>query len=142
LVALAELVLLKITDPSRKTANVTQWCKRNECWEEVKKVQIDLPQNIASCLITVDEQKAARRSAKKEQKVVNEIYAQTEVVNYQAEVWKRLAEFTVGHHMVTPTDVAALTIACKMPQKIPNTYQCKRLLILLQKAVEEGFSIE
>ena len=37
LIELAELVLLKITDPSRKVANVTQWCKKIECWEDVKK---------------------------------------------------------------------------------------------------------
>ena len=44
--------------------------------------------------------------------------------------------------MVTPTDVTALTIACKIPEKIPNTYQCKRLLTLLKRAVEEGFNTE
>lgn len=44
--------------------------------------------------------------------------------------------------MVTPTDVSALAIACKMPAKIPNTYQCKRLLALLRKASEEGFNTE
>lgn len=38
LVALAELILLKITDPERKVANVTQWCKRESCWTEVKKL--------------------------------------------------------------------------------------------------------
>ena len=142
LVALAELVLLKITDPERKVANVTQWCKREACWTDVKKISMQLPKELESCLITVDDQKAAQRSAKKEQKVINEIYAQTEVVNYPVEMWKRLAEFTVNNHMVTPTDVTALTIACKIPSKIPNTYQCKRLLALLNKAVEEGFSID
>ena len=140
LVALAELVLLKITDPERNVANVTQWCKREACWTGIKKINFKLPMELESCLITIDDQKAAKRSAKKEQKVINEIYAQTEVVNYPAEMWKRLAEFTVKNHMVTPTDVTALTIACKIPAKIPNTYQCKRLLALLQKANEEGFS--
>lgn len=142
LVDLAELVLQRITDPARKAANVTQWCKREACWDDVKKIQITLPSNLESCLITVDEEKAAQRTARKDQKVVNEIYVQTEVVNYPAEMWKRLAEFTVNNHMVTPTDVTALSMACKIPVKIPNTYQCKRLLALLQKAVDEGFNIE
>lgn len=142
LITLAELVLLKITDPLRKTANVTQWCKRNECWEEVKKIQLALPEKLSTYLISDEEQESAKRSAKKEQKVVNEIYAQTEVVNYSVEMWKRLAEFTVNRHMVTPTDVTALTIACKMPNKIPNIYQCKRLLALLERALQEGFSTE
>lgn len=142
LIALAELVLLKITDPSRKVANVTQWCKRNDCWEEVKKISLDIPAGIESCLITIDEQKAAQKSAKKEQKVVNEIQVQTTVVNYPVDMWKRLSEFVVRNHMITPTDVSALTIACQMPSKIPNTYQCKRLLALLKNASAEGFNIE
>ena len=142
LIALAELVLLKITDPLRKVANVTQWCKRNDCWDEVKKISLDIPAGIESCLITIDEQKAAQKSAKKEQKVVNEIQVQTTVVNYPVDMWKRLSEFVVRNHMVTPTDVSALTIACQMPSKIPNTYQCKRLLALLKKASAEGFNIE
>ena len=142
LIALAELVLLKITDPSRKVVNVTQWCKRNDCWDEVKKISLDIPAGIESCLITIDEQKATQKSAKKEQKVVNEIQVQTTVVNYPVDMWKRLSEFVVRNHMVTSTDVSALTIACQMPSKIPNTYQCKRLLALLKKASAEGFNIE
>ena len=142
LIALAELVLLKITAPSRKVANVTQWCKRNDCWDEVKKISLDIPAGIESYLITIDEQKAAQKSAKKQQKVVNEIQVQTTVVNYPVDLWKRLSEFVVRNHMVTPTDVSALTIACQMPSKIPNTYQCKRLLALMKKASSEGFNIE
>ena len=139
LIALAELVLLKITDPKREVVNVTQWCKRGACWTDVKKINMPLPKELETCLITIDEQKSAQKYARKEQKVDNEIMAQTEVINYSADLWKRLAEFSVKNHMVTPTDVSALTIACKIPEKIPNTYQCKRLLALLEKAKEEGF---
>lgn len=140
LLGLAELVLTKLTDPSRPVANVTQWCKREACWAGIKKIEFSLPADLESCLITVDEQKEAQRSAKKDQKIVNEIYAQSEVVSHPAEMWKRLAEFSVKNHLVSPTDVTALTIACKIPNKIPNTYQCKRLLALLERAVEEGFN--
>ena len=140
LLALAELVLIKLTDPDRPVANVTQWCKRDACWTGIKKIGFALPPEMESCLITIDEQKAAQRSAKKDQKIVNEIYAQSEVVNRPVEMWKRLAEFAVTNHLVTPTDVTALTIACKIPEKMPNTYQCKRLLALLERAVEEGFN--
>lgn len=141
LLALAKLVFLKITDPHRKVINVTQWCKRLECWEGVQTVKLQLPEALESCLITSDEEKAAQRAAKKEQKVVNDINAQVEVVKYTADQWKQLSEFCVMNHLVTPTDVTALTIACKIPVKLPNTYQSKRLLALLEKAIEEGFNI-
>lgn len=140
LLALAEMVLLKLTDPERPVANVTQWCKRESCWTGIKNLKYRLPTDIESCLLTTDEQKEAQRSAKKDQKIVNEIYAQSEVVNRPVELWKRLADFAVKRHLVTPTDVTALTIACKIPEKIPNTYQCKRLLALLERAIEEGFN--
>lgn len=140
LMGIAELVLAKLTDPDRPIANVTQWCKRTSCWAEIKKIDYALSANLRDCLITINEKKAEQRSAKKDQKVVNEIYAQSEVVSRPVEMWKRLAEFTVQNHLVTPTDVTALTVACKIPEKIPNTYQSKRLLALLERAVEEGFN--
>ena len=142
LIDLAHLVLEKITDPSRKVVNVTQWCKREACWSEVKQIKYILPDNIESCLISFNEQKSEQRHANKTQKVMNDIQAQTEVVKYSPDVWKNLSTFAVNNHLVTPSDVSALTVACKIPSKIPNSYQCKRLLELLEKAIEEGFIIE
>lgn len=141
LLALSELVFERITDPKRKIMNVTQWCKRLECWETVKAVKLSLPSNLDGCLITIDQEKDAQKAAKKEQKVVNELNAQIEVMKYTSDQWKSLSEFAVKNHLVTPTDVSALAIACKIPEKLPNTYQSKRLLALLKKAIEEGFNI-
>ena len=141
LLALAEVVLKKLTDPSRKVANVTQWCKRLECWNEVKMISFTLPSALESSLITVDEEKAAQRSAKKAQKETNDINAQVEVVNYSADMWKALSKFVVMKHLVTSADVTALNIACQIPNKIPTAAQSKRLLALMEKAIEEGFNV-
>ena len=142
LVEISKLVFDKITDPSRKVINVTQWCKRNECWEGVKSLSYALPQSIENCLISTEEEKAANRVARKDQKVTNDLNAQMEVVKYSSEMWQRLSVFAVENRLVTPTDVTALSIACKLPAKLPNTYQSKRLLELLAKAKEEGFNSE
>lgn len=141
LLALSKVVLEKITDPSRKVANVTQWCKRVECWNEVKQISFELPAELGNCLITIDEEKAAQRSAKKAQKETNGINAQVEVVNYSAEIWKELSKFVVMKHLVTTADVTALNIACQLPSKIPTVAQSKRLLSLMKKAIEEGFNV-
>ena len=140
LIALAEVVLRKITDPSRRVANVTQWCKRNECWNEVKRLSFSLPHSIENCLITVDEEKAAQRTARKAQKETNDINAQVEVVKYPASMWVSLTQFAVMKHLVAPSDVTALKIACKIPEKIPTAPQSKRLLELMKRAEEEGFN--
>lgn len=142
LVAISEKVFYKITDPGRKTINVTQWCKRLECWDSVKQISMKLPEELDACLIDKDDAIGAEKVAKKDQKVVNDINAQVEVVKYSSDEWKRISEFAVRSHLVTPTDVSALTIACQMPAKLPNSYQCKRLLALLERVKEEGLNIE
>lgn len=141
LIGLSEKVFYKITDSNRRVINVTQWCKRNECWESVKDIDYSLPKSVENYLMTIDEVKIAEKSAKKEQRITNNINAQVEVVKYSAEDWKELSEFAVNNHLVGSADIAALSIACKIPLKIPNSVQSKKLLDLLDRAVQEGFKI-
>ena len=63
------------------------------------------------------------------------------VLLYSSNDWKRLSEFAVNKHLVSPIDVSALAVACKIPAKIPNAFQSKRLLDLLERAIDEGFKI-
>lgn len=142
LVNISEKVFSKITDPNRKTVNVTQWCKRLECWDSVKQINIDLPEELDACLIEEDDAKEAEKAAKKDQKVVNDINAQVEVVKYSVDIWRKISEFAVRSHLVSPTDVSALTVACQMPAKLPSPYQSRRLLALLEKVKNEGFNLE
>ena len=141
LIDIAEKVFYKITDPNRRVINVTQWCKRNECWDIVKNLNYSLPRTIETYLITLDEVKTAEKFAKKEQRITNDINAQVEVVKYSADDWKSLSEFAVNNHLVGSADIAVLAIACKIPLKIPNSVQSKKLLELLERAVQEGFKI-
>lgn len=139
---ISEKIFLKITDPNRPVINVTQWCKRAGCWDSVQAMKIELPQELEECLISNEDDKHKNRMARRDQKVNNGINAQTEVVKYPAEHWKRLAEFAVEHHLVSPTDVSALKMACQLPNKIPNSVQSRHLLELESKARAEGFKSE
>lgn len=141
LIDISEKVFYKITDPNRRVINVTQWCKRNECWDAVKNMNYSLPKDIENYLMTLDEVKTAEKFAKKEQRITNDINAQVEVVKYSADDWKKISEFAVNNHLVSTADVAALSIACKIPSKIPNSVQSKKLLDLLERAIQEGFKI-
>ena len=61
--------------------------------------------------------------------------------NYSVDKWKELSKFAVMKHLVTSADVTALNIACQIPNKIPTAAQSKRLLALMEKAIEEGFNV-
>lgn len=140
LLELAMMVFLKITEEDRPVINVTQWCKREDCWKGVRTIKFPLNREIDNYLISCGEAKDEERKAKIDQKVTNGINAQVEVVNYPVAMWKKLSVFAANNQLLNPTDVLALKMACQMPLKLPNSFQCQRLLELLEKAKEEGFN--
>lgn len=139
---IAEKVFYKITDEKREVMNVTQWCKRAKCWDAVQAIYIELPEELENCLIGTSDADHERKLSRKDQKVVKGINAQTEVIKYPAEHWKRLAEFAVEHRLVNSADVSALKMAVRIPERIPNSVQSQHLLDLESRARAEGFKSE
>ena len=140
LTIISKKVFDKITDPSRPTINVTQWCKRSACWDGVQALNVALPDDIESCLISGDDIKHQKRMAKKDQIINNGINAQTEVVNHPAEHWTRLLEFVSEHKLANTKEITALKIASQIPFKLPTAVQSKLILDLEIKARSEGFN--
>lgn len=139
---LSEKVFYKLTDESRPIINVTQWCKRVACWDGVQAINSPINEDVEDYLISNEDEKHQKKMASKDQRMNNGINAQTEIVKFSAEHWKRLSVFAVEHHLVSSSDVIALKIACQIPFKIPNSVQSRRLLELEAKAREEGFKSE
>lgn len=136
---IAKSVLDSITDPSRGMANVTQWCKREACWDRVKELDITLDANIQSVLIDIDNVKSEVRKARKDQRMVTGIEAQTRVVNYGADYWKKVQYYVAEKKIPYQAEAESLKIACQIPFKLPNSVHSQKLLELLNKAVAEGW---
>ena len=138
---IAEQVFYRITDPNRPTINVTQWCKREGCWNSVQEINLILPAEFSSVLIGKTEVRAAEKEARKDQKVLSETEAQVKVLQYSADQWKKLSAFAMQKHMASPDENMALKYACQIPNKMPSGYQSQRLLALLDRALSEGFNL-
>lgn len=142
LTSLSELVYNQITDQSRKVENVTQWCKREGCWDSVKTINFVLPNEIKDCLISKEEKKNAEREAKADQRVVSEVEVQAKVcTEITPAQWSAAMQFAMSNHMTTLDENTALRIACQIPKKIPTPAQCKKLLEVLERVQEEGFKL-
>lgn len=139
LTAVTKYVFDVITDPNRETINVTQWCKRDACWTRVKNCDHLLNGDWGKILINKDEAKTEQRDAKKDQKIVSDVEAQTKVVEYGAEYWVKVNEFATQKRCGSPDAMMALKIAMRIPSKLPNPYQCQKLLELVSQAESEGF---
>lgn len=140
LVKITKYVFDTITDPNRGTINVTQWCKRESCWESVKRCNIRLGEAIKDVLLDNNENKVAIKEAKQDQKLISDIEAQKKVLELGAMFWKSLNEFVKAKRVpATPDQIKALKYAMLIPTQFPSAYQSVQLLLLLEEARANGF---
>lgn len=139
---LSEAVFYKITDPNRPTINVTQWCKRDACWKGIKDIGITLPESFTKTLIDKSQVKAEQKDAKMDQKIISGAEAQAKILEYTADQWQNLSGFAKQKRMLTPDLITALRYASQIPKELPSAYQSQKLLILLERALSEGFKLE
>ncbi|MDP4120824.1 MAG: AIPR family protein, partial [Bacillota bacterium] len=130
-----------ITDDARPVMNVTEWCKRESCWDGCKKTQFDLSIDIKSCLIYMDDVNESVRSSKKDRKLVNGIEVQAEVINKGSAFWKEVGGFMLSHKLLNPKEMGIMQCAVGMDSgKIPSEKQAVVLMEILERAKDEGFS--
>lgn len=134
----------QITDPARETVNVTQWCKRDNCWKKMQDAALkefnllDIS-NIEMFFVDQEDVRSEEKQAKNKQHEISDMRAQEAVLNYDATFWSQLEEFILSRHLGSPDMRKALWPAKRIPVKIPTPFQAKRLLELLEIARGEGF---
>ncbi len=137
---LTKLVNDLINAPDRETINVTQWCKRAECWKRVQEsCKYAISDSILSCCISHDEELAEKAYARKDSKIDAGIEAEKEVFEYGAENWKRLFDFCSSKNIFNHQQLQAIKIAIQIPLKLPTSVQAKNLLELLDIAMDNGY---
>lgn len=139
LIKITKLVFDVITDDSRESINVTQWCKRENCWKAVKDKSIKLSNEFLKVLINKNDDRKAQSEAKADQKIVSDLEAQKKVLELGAEYWKKVNAFVSAKRIILPEAMTGLKYAMQIPNAFPSGYQSVKLLELLELAENEGF---
>ena len=138
---LAEECYVFLTDPKRGVQNVTEWAKKAECWEKMKKKSFALHSEFIDELVDTEIVKQERHEAKKEQKEINKVNAMIAVVQYGIQKWEKVLEWTRGNPVLTPKETSILMNCVKALKKgkIPSDRQSVCLLEILDKARNESY---
>lgn len=124
----------------RPVENVTEWAKREECWNRAKKLKINFSQEFADELIYKSQEQERAKDARVEQKQMNKVSAMVDVANFGVENWKYLLQWNSTHCILSPIDVNFINTAIAMERgKFPSEKQCAAILKILEKARLEGF---
>jgi hypothetical protein len=105
--------------------NVETYCKKVDCWEEVKKLQYELSVSTKSFLLSKDDIREEKIIAKKEQKFTDGISTEVEVFNYGEEYWRNLSDVGVQQGVLNGNDVQLLALAveyCKGTRGLPQSH--------------------
>lgn len=124
-----------------KVANVTEWCKRERCWEDLLgAIQVHLEDDLDRDLISADDKEGGKRSSRREQKLLNDIEAQAYVVGRGAAYWTKVLKWANEGIAMTPSETDFLNLAASMTtRRIPSGPQSQKIMAAERKAVSEGF---
>lgn len=149
LLKIAQLVYFSITSEDREVENVTQWCKRDRCWQVIKEQLKHYPlsrEAVMPYLEKNDVLKSKESAAKHDQKVDNEIDMLTLVASPdKAFKWPKLQTYVDGNMRElspSPDELRALkgvTRMCQGKTSNQTNFQCKLALGLWQKAIDNGW---
>jgi hypothetical protein len=138
---IAEAVFDKIVAPESGYQNVTEWCKKERCWDIIKNLDLPILEGFQDDLTDIKEIKAATRISKNQQKLDNGIEAQIRVLEAGADYWYRLTLWAQERHLITPEEEKLLRVATKVsPGIMPTDKQSIKLLMIKERVVKEGFA--
>ena len=147
LIDLAREVNDVITDTPHSITNVSEWCKKEQCWEDLKQVGLrrvlrdDLNHLLLDRETARQRQAGEMREARKLQAVDDGIEAQTRVLKIPSAYWSDLVEWNREQGVLSDASISIARIAANamVTGRTATERQSIKLLKSLDHAIEEGF---
>lgn len=141
-VKLTKYVFDHITDKNRPITNVTEWCKKEECWKRLINKPYVLSKGIEKALVSKEKISNDERNAQRDQQLSTSIQVSAEVIKRGAAYWLSLLEWGKAKSLLSPVDESFISAATKMDYgRIPSEKQCQRIINIEARMLEEGFSV-
>ena len=126
-----------IIGESGEIPNPLEWAKQQACWHRVKQLKIDWHDGWFDSLIAIGETSPSRKSAVRDQRMLNGIEAQMAVLNAGADLWRNAIIWGEARGLLTPTEVGILRSAASPSGA--SEKQSIRAIEALLKLHGEGF---
>lgn len=137
----AEVVFRVLANPPEPWKNVTEWAKKERCWELVSEAPLELAQGLEGVLKPLQDERAERTLARDQAQEDDVIGAVTEAVKLRTDgVWRRAFKWPGVRRLLSPVEFGILTTAAGARASwVPSDLQAQRLLSALKKLREDGF---
>lgn len=130
-----------LTNPPEYWSNVTEWAKKEQCWQAVESTAVALVPGLLDDLKPLDEERAEQRHARGQEREDVTISAQVEVVRLAAEgYWRRAAESPISRRVLSGVEFGVVQTAARRTGWVPTDAQARRLMAARKRLEEEGLT--
>lgn len=141
IVRTSEQVFSVIVNPEGGFQNITEWCKKELCWNRTAKLEMILPSTVFKELIDRDQEVQLRKDSQEHQKIERGIQQQASVLQLGPSYWKEARDWGSQQGLLTPDDQSFLAVAIAIPRKLPSEKQSGRLMEIKIRLESEGFPV-
>lgn len=126
--------------PQGGSHNISEWAKQPNCWTAlVKKQHVTWNDEWISELLDKSAEQAAKAEAKKDQKELNAIEAQKQVIAMGGDFWANVLRWATDNHEVTDKEIGYLKAATRITTgHIPQDWKCVELVGLMKRLGAAG----
>lgn len=132
----------ELINPPAGIANISQWAKREGCWQSIKNLDINISESLKDELISIEDNKDEKKKAKKVQRIDNGIEAQKLVYRIAGQgKWPEIKQFGLNNDMLTQQEISLFDMACVIPNKIISEKQALLLVSSFHNLEDIGLII-
>lgn len=139
IVDIGEKVLAVLTSDYRPVQNVTEWAKREACWNTVREMEHTLSDEFKASMSDRRIVAQKKKDAAKTQRIDDGIAAQTRVFSIEGSQWVAVEEFARQNRLITEKELSIIALVTGRKAGFPTEMQSKVLLELLSKCEDNGF---
>lgn len=130
-----------LTHPPPHWSNVTEWAKKEQCWQGVATASVAPVPGLVSDLKAIDDERTDQRDARTNMREDESISAQVEVLRLAADgYWARAAASPVSRRVLSEVEFGIVQTAARRTSWVPSDAQARRLMAARKRLQEEGLT--
>lgn len=134
-----------IVNPPPNRKNPGEWCKREECWEQFRKISVKLPTGLTAELLDTD-RPSSRRNAPASEQVVSDpevLGAIARVSAVPGETWFKISHWAKETDSLLPWQRGlSFSLGRMAGRKPPSAKQAVQAVKIIEEAERRGFRNE
>lgn len=139
---ISQTIYDEMIDPPSGVANISQWAKKEGCWQSMQNLPIEISDLFLDELIGKQDIAAEKKEAKKVQRIDNGIEAQKLVFKIADQgKWCEVKQFGIENEVLSQQETDLIDIACAIPNKVPTEKQALKIINAYHNIEEIGYCL-